>query len=173
MTSSNWDLRWMALAQFIATWSKDRGRKVGAVIVGPDNEIRSTGYNGIPRGVNDDVEERHEASNGEKYLWVSHAERNAIYNAAMLGVSTKNCTLYIPWYPCIECAKAIVQAGISTIVCFEPDLADSNWGQGFERSLIVLGEGNVVTRIIDQKNYLKEVIDKEFLVGNVPVGPCA
>ena len=59
MTSSNWDIRWMALAQFIATWSKDRGRKVGAVIVGPDNEIRSTGYNGIPRGVNDDVEERH------------------------------------------------------------------------------------------------------------------
>ncbi|TNF48247.1 MAG: CMP deaminase, partial [Deltaproteobacteria bacterium] len=93
-------------------------------------------------------------------------------NAAMLGVSTKHCTLYIPWYPCIECAKAIVQAGISTIVCFEPDLADSNWGQGFERSLIVLGEGNVVTRVIDQKNYLKEIVDKEFLVGNVPVGPC-
>ena len=84
MTSSNWDIRWMALAQFIATWSKDRGRKVGAVIVGPDNEIRSTGYNGIPRGVNDDVEERHEATNGEKYLWVSHAERNAIYNAAIV-----------------------------------------------------------------------------------------
>ena len=79
MTTSNWDLRWMALAQFVATWSKDRGRKVGAVIVGPDNEIRSTGYNGIPRGVNDDVEERHEAATGEKYLWVSHAERNAIY----------------------------------------------------------------------------------------------
>ena len=51
MSRTNWDSRWMALAQLIATWSKDRGRKVGAVIVGPDNEVRSTGFNGIPRGV--------------------------------------------------------------------------------------------------------------------------
>lgn len=172
MSISNWDIRMMALAQFIATWSKDRGRKVGAVIVGPDNEIRSTGYNGIPRGVNDDVEVRHEAAGGEKYLWVSHAERNAIYNAALLGVSTKNCTIYLPWYPCIECAKAIVQVGISKVVCFEPDFSDSNWGKDFERSLVVLGEGNVVTHFIEQKNYLKVLVNKEILVGNVPVGPC-
>jgi len=161
----------MALAQLIATWSKDRGRKVGAVIVGPDNEVRSSGFNGIPRGVNDDVEERHDAASGEKYLWVSHAERNAIYNAALLGVSTKGCTIYAPWYPCIECAKAIVQAGIGRIVCFEPDLSDSNWGKDFEKSLIILGEGNVVTKLVEQKNYLQATIDREILVGNVPVGP--
>lgn len=171
MTISHWDSRWMALAQLIATWSKDRGRKVGAVIVGPDNEVRSTGFNGIPRGVNDDVEERHDAANGEKYLWVSHAERNAIYNAALLGVSTKHCTIYVPWYPCIECAKAIVQAGIGKIVCFEPDLADPNWGRDFEKSLIILGEGNVVTKLIEQKNYLQATIDREIMVGNVPIGP--
>ena len=171
MASTNWDNRWMALAQLIATWSKDRGRKVGAVIVGPDNEIRSTGFNGIPRAVNDDVEERHDALSGEKYLWVSHAERNAIYNAALLGVSTKGCTIYVPWYPCIECAKAIVQAGIGRIVCFEPDLADSNWGKDFEKSLIILGEGNVVTKLVEQKNYLRATIDREIMVGNVPVGP--
>ena len=171
MSSAHWDSRWMALAQLVATWSKDRGRKVGAVIVGPDKEVRSTGFNGIPRGVNDDVEERHDAETGEKYLWVSHAERNAIYNAALLGVSTKNCTIYVPWYPCIECAKAIVQAGIGKIVCFEPDLADSNWGRDFEKSLIILGEGNVVTRLVEQKNYLQATIDREIMVGNVPVGP--
>ena len=171
MASTHWDSRWMALAQLIATWSKDRGRKVGAVIVGPDNEVRSTGFNGIPRGVNDDVEERHDAASGEKYLWVSHAERNAIYNAALLGVSTKGCTIYVPWYPCIECAKAIVQAGIGRIVCFEPDLADSNWGRDFEKSLIILGEGNVVTKLVEQKNYLQATIDREIMVGNVPVGP--
>ena len=171
MTSTKWDRRWMALAQLIATWSKDRGRKVGAVIVGPDNEIRSTGFNGIPRGVNDDVEERHDAASGEKYLWVSHAERNAIYNAALLGVSTKGCTLYVPWYPCIECAKAIVQAGIGKLVCFEPDLTDSNWGKDFEKSLIILGEGNVVTKLVEQQNYLKATVDREIMVGNVPVGP--
>ena len=171
MSSADWDSRWMALAQLVATWSKDRGRKVGAVIVGPDNEVRSTGFNGIPRGVNDNVEERHDAETGEKYLWVSHAERNAIYNAALLGVSTKNCTIYVPWYPCIECAKAIVQAGIAKIVCFEPDLADSNWGRDFEKSLIILGEGDVVTKLVEQKNYLQATIDKEIMVGNVPVGP--
>ncbi|MEN8728607.1 MAG: dCMP deaminase family protein [Desulfuromonadales bacterium] len=171
MSSADWDSRWMALAQLVATWSKDRGRKVGAVIVGPDNEVRSTGFNGIPRGVNDNVEERHDAETGEKYLWVSHAERNAIYNAALLGVSTKSCTIYVPWYPCIECAKAIVQAGIAKIVCFEPDLADSNWGRDFEKSLIILGEGNVVTKLVEQKNYLQATIDKEIMVGNVPVGP--
>jgi len=161
----------MALAQLIATWSKDRGRKVGAVIVGPDNEVRSSGFNGIPRGVNDDVEERHDAASGEKYLWVSHAERNAIYNAALLGVSTKGCTIYVPWYPCIECAKAIVQAGIGRIVCFEPDLSDSNWGKDFEKSLIFLGEGSVITKLVEQKNYLQATIDREILVGNVPVDP--
>jgi len=171
MSSADWDSRWMALAQLVATWSKDRGRKVGAVIVGPDKEVRSTGFNGIPRGVNDDVEERHDVETGEKYLWVSHAERNAIYNAALLGVSTKNCTIYVPWYPCIECAKAIVQAGIAKIVCFEPDLADSNWGRDFEKSLIILGEGNVVTKLVEQKNYLQATIDKTIMVGNVAVGP--
>ena len=171
MSSAKWDSRWMALAQLVATWSKDRGRKVGAVIVGPDNEVRSTGFNGIPRGVNDDVEERHDAVTGEKYLWVSHAERNAIYNAALLGVSTKHCTIYVPWYPCIECAKAIVQAGIAKMVCFEPDLADSNWGRDFEKSLIILGEGNVVTKLVEQKNYLQATIDKALMVGNVPIGP--
>ena len=171
MSSADWDSRWMALAQLVATWSKDRGRKVGAVIVGPDNEVRSTGFNGIPRGVNDNVEERHDAETGEKYLWVSHAERNAIYNAALLGVSTKNCTIYVPWYPCIECAKAIIQSGIGKIVCFEPDLADSNWGRDFEKSLIILGEGNVVTKLVEQKNYLQATIDREIMVGNVPVGP--
>ncbi len=171
MSSTHWDSRWMALAQLVATWSKDRGRKVGAVIVGPDNEVRSTGFNGIPRGVDDDVEERHDAASGEKYLWVSHAERNAIYNAALLGVSTKGCTIYVPWYPCIDCAKAIVQAGIGRIVCFEPDLSDSNWGKDFEKSLIILGEGNVVTKLVEQKNYLQATIDREIMVGNVPVGP--
>ena len=83
-----------------------------------------------------------------------------IYNAALLGVSTKNCTIYVPWYPCIECAKAIVQAGIGKIVCFEPDLADSNWGRDFEKSLIILGEGNVITKLVEQKNYLQATIDR-------------
>jgi hypothetical protein len=99
MFSSTWDQRFMMLAHQIAHWSKESGRRVGAVIVGPDKEIRSTGFNGFPRGVRDDIPERHSRETGAKYLWSSHAERNAIYNAARIGVSVKGCVMYVPWYP--------------------------------------------------------------------------
>src|SRR5262249_34948581 len=67
MFSSAWDERFMLLALQIASWSKEKGRRVGAVIVGPDKEIRSTGFNGFPRGVRDDVEARHRRETGAKY----------------------------------------------------------------------------------------------------------
>src|SRR5580704_10834190 len=116
MFSSTWDERFMGLAHHIAHWSKESGRRVGAVVVGPDKEIRATGFNGFPRGVRDDVPERHSRETGAKYLWSSHAERNAIYNAARIGVPLKGCVMYVPWFPCVECAKAIIQAGISELV---------------------------------------------------------
>jgi deoxycytidylate deaminase len=77
----------MLLAHHLAEWSIEKGRRVGAVIVGPDNEIRSTGYNGLPRGVNDAVEERHSRITGAKYIWSCHAEQNAIFNAARIGIA--------------------------------------------------------------------------------------
>src|SRR5678816_3286831 len=87
-----WDIRFLREAARIATWSKDRSTKVGCVIVGPSREIRSTGYNGFPRGVNDDVDERH--ARPMKYAYCEHAERNAIYNAARVGIPLEGCTLY-------------------------------------------------------------------------------
>ena len=79
----------MLLAHHLATWSIEKGRRVGTVIVGPDNEIRSTGFNGLPRGVRDDLEERHSRVTGAKYIWSCHAEQNAIFNAARIGVRSK------------------------------------------------------------------------------------
>ena len=76
----------MLLAHHLATWSIEKGRRVGTVIVGPDNEVRSTGFNGLPRGVRDDLEERHSRITGAKYIWSCHAEQNAIFNAARIGV---------------------------------------------------------------------------------------
>jgi len=73
---ADWDARFMNLARHISEWSKDRSTKVGVVIVGPENEVRALGYNGFPRGIDDDAPDRHERP--EKYLWVEHAERNAI-----------------------------------------------------------------------------------------------
>src|SRR5690242_7044614 len=117
---TKWDQRFMELAKLIATWSKDRSTKVGCVVVGTDNEVRSIGFNGFPRGVDDDVEERHERP--AKYAWTEHAERNAIYSAVRVGISLKGCTMYLPWFPCMDCARALIQSGIAELVAFEPNL---------------------------------------------------
>ena len=148
MLSAAWDQRFMLLAHQIARWSKERGRRVGAVIVGPDKEIRSTGFNGFPRGVRDDVEARHCRETGAKYLWSSHAERNAIYNAARIGVSLKGCVMYVPWFPCVECAKAIIQSGISELVAYEPDFSEPKWGIEFQVVQEMFGEAAIKVRYI-------------------------
>jgi dCMP deaminase len=148
MAGTNWDARFMGLAHYIAGWSKERGRRVGAVIIGPDNEIRATGHNGFARGVNEDVASRHERLSGEKYFWSSHAERNAIYNAARVGIAINGCRMYVPWFPCGECAKAIIQSGISELVAYEPDLADERWGADFRRVQQMLDEAGVRVRFI-------------------------
>jgi dCMP deaminase len=144
--SPQWDERFMLLAHEVADWSKEKGRHVGAVVVGPDREIRTTGFNGFPRGVNDDIESRHSAETGAKYLWSSHAERNAIYNAARIGVSLKGCTIYVPWFPCVECAKAIIQSGISHMVAYHPDMSEQKWGPEFEISVQMFSEAGVTVR---------------------------
>lgn len=93
--------------------SKDPKKKVGAIIISRDgfNEL-SAGYNGIPRGVKE-TEERWLGKN--KLKWVEHAERNAIYNAARSGTSINNAIMITTRFPCIECARAIIQAGIKTL----------------------------------------------------------
>src|SRR3972149_4666305 len=104
-----WPEFFFALAALAAKKSKDRSTKIGAVVVGPDNEVRSLGYNGFPRGINDDVEERHRRP--AKYLWSEHAERNAIYNAVRAGICLRGCTMYVHSHPCVDCARAIIQSG--------------------------------------------------------------
>jgi len=82
----NWDEYFINIAEQVKLKSKDNNTKIGVVLVGKNNEIVSTGYNSFPRGINDDVAERQEKP--EKYFWFEHAERNCIYNAARIGVST-------------------------------------------------------------------------------------
>jgi len=110
----DWPQYFMTIAYVVAMKSKDPSTKLGAIIVGEDNEIRSTGYNGIPRGIED--KEVLYTDKSYKYLIENHAEENAILNAARIGVSVKNCTMYVPWFPCVNCARLIIQAGISSIV---------------------------------------------------------
>ena len=114
MFSDKWNKRFMELAFLVASWSKDPSTKTGAVIVGPDKEIRATVYNGLVRGVNDDIPERLERPT--KYDFFEHAERNALYNACLTGVQVKGCTMYATHAPCVDCARAIIQSGIKTVI---------------------------------------------------------
>ena len=143
---TDWDARWIALAGEIAGWSKDRNTKVGCVITGSAGQILSAGYNGFPRKVNDDVDSRHERP--EKYLWTEHAERNAIYNAARHGIILSGAAMYLPWYPCADCARAIIQAGLRTLVAVEPDWEHPTWGDHFEVARIMLDEAEVDVRFL-------------------------
>lgn len=110
----DWDTYFMEMATLVSTKSKDRSTRVGCVIVGPNHEVRTTGYNGFCRGVDDDNDDRHQRP--EKYLWSEHAERNAIFNAARNGIRTEDCTAYTTVFPCADCARALIQSGIVRIV---------------------------------------------------------
>lgn len=136
---ANWDARFLELAHVISTWSKDRSTKVGAVVVGPHRELRSTGYNGFPRGVDDTVEDRHERP--RKYLFAEHAERNAIYFAALNGVRLEGCTLYVTMFPCADCARAAISAGIKRVVAPKPERPD--WAEQHEAARIMFMEAGI------------------------------
>ena len=110
----SWDKYYLDICKVVAARSKDPNTQIGCVIIGPNHEIRSTGYNSFPRGIRDDVPER--LVRPTKYLWIEHAERNAICNAARAGTATEGCTLYVEIMPCMDCARAIVQAGITEVV---------------------------------------------------------
>lgn len=146
----NWIEYFREIATVVAKKSKDQKTHIGAVIVGKDNEIVSTGYNSFPRGLNDDLQERQERP--EKYFWMEHAERNAIYNAARIGVSTKDCSLYLShWFPCVECTRAIINSGITTLYCepLDEKSANANYNESFKRSLQMLNEAGVELKYYD------------------------
>jgi len=110
--------KYLQIAKAIAQLSKDT-TKVGAVIIGKNGEGGPWGYNGAPRKCNADEDERRERP--EKYFWFEHAERNAIYAAAKAGFSTNGTTLVVTHPPCMDCARAIVQAGIVKVIAGIPD----------------------------------------------------
>lgn len=134
------------MATEIGSWSKDRAHQVGSVIVGSANQILSTGYNGFPRGVDDEVDERHERP--AKYDWTEHAERNAINNAARFGVRIDGSDIYTSLFPCIACARSIIQVGIETVVTSEPNTEHPRWGREFILATEMLKESGVNIRLI-------------------------
>jgi dCMP deaminase len=110
----DWDQYFITMCYLVGMKSKDPWTWVGSVIVGPDNEIRSTGYNSLPRGMNDNVKERFQKP--VKDFLVEHAERNAIYNASRMGIDIKGCRLYVNHRPCAVCMRGIQQSGIVEVI---------------------------------------------------------
>ena len=121
----SWDEYFMGVAMMSGMRSKDPNSQVGACIVSEDNKILSMGYNGFPKGCSDD--EFPWAREGDslhtKYFYVTHSELNAILNYR--GGSLEGAKLYVSLFPCNECAKAIIQAGIKTIVYDCDNYADT------------------------------------------------
>ncbi len=140
----NWIEYFLNIAEQVKLKSKDQSTQIGAVIVGIDNEVLSTGYNSFPRGMDDSKEERQERP--EKYFWFEHAERNAIYNAARVGTPLKNSTIYLTsGLPCMDCARGIVNSGIKIVYCKEVCTTKNKekWDESQKKSFQLLLECGV------------------------------
>jgi|TARA_B110000196_G_scaffold293483_1_gene281834 dCMP deaminase len=144
--SDKWDIRFLELARHISGWSKDPSTKVGCVVVGEDREIRSTGFNGFPRGISDDIGRLTDRS--KKYPLICHAEENAIMHAARIGISLKGSTAFVTWPPCSRCARSLIQAGVQEIVYPETDEIPERWLEDFTISNDMLLEAGIVVRTV-------------------------
>lgn len=154
--SERWDRHFLKLAICHASMSKDPNKRVGAVLVGPDREVLSMGFNGLPRQLIDSGERLHYRE--IKLELTVHAEVNALLAAASHGIRTKGATLYVAsqdvedgqiWGgpPCVKCFCETIQGGIKEIVTF-PAKPNSNWSASHAKSLELLAETTILFRTI-------------------------
>lgn len=156
--TSKWDHHFLASALHKAGMSKDPSTRVGAVIIGPDYEERSSGFNGFPRGVADTPERLNDRET--KLKLIVHAEMNAVCNAARIGVSVRGCTLYLAatdasglvWggCPCTRCSVEIIQAGIAEIASYGFKDCPSRWREDLEYAQEILREAGVRYREVNK-----------------------
>lgn len=138
---NKWDRRFLRIAEEVRLWSKDPGTKVGCVLV-QDRRILSTGYNGFPHQISDTLSRYNDRD--YKLRVTIHAESNAILNAAKNGVSIESSTLYVTFPPCTQCASAIIQAGVATVVCPDPALSPERWRDNFIAANNLLHEAGLL-----------------------------
>lgn len=149
-------------------FSKDDSSKVCAIILNKEDFTpRTWGYNGMPRGANDKLPERWVRP--EKYKWVEHAERNAIANAAKVGTPLEGTTIIVNMFPCLECARMIVQSGIKHVVAIAPDMTkerDMRWADEYRRSEELFQECGVELHTFPEKDLNLEPIRAMFKPDN-------
>ena len=135
----NWDEYFMGMAVLSSLRSKDPSTKVGAVIVNDEKKVVSIGYNGMPRHIEDeDLTWNKGEGLDSKYLYVCHAELNAILNARN-GSSLSNCTVYVTLFPCNECTKALIQVGVKEVVYLDDKYGDTIGVQASKKMLTLAG----------------------------------
>lgn len=134
----------MEAALAVAQESPNRVRQVGAVLATIDGTVVAA-CNTFPPGIRD-LPERHEGDG--RFVWMEHAERNAILQAARRGLATDGAHLTTTFFPCIDCARAVVLAGIACLDTPEPAFDDPVWGASFVRSQVILEEGGVTVRFV-------------------------
>ena len=154
--------KYLEIAYATAKLSKDQSTKVGAIIVGQESlEVRSLGYNGAPRGCSADEDERG-TTRPEKYFWFSHAELNAITNAARIGTPLQSTSMVVTHPPCMDCARAIVQAGIKQV--FVPEWNQEfheRWQEHIGRTKRLFDECGVEFVVLPQESQIHEVTNAD------------
>lgn len=146
---AKWTARFINLAAEVGSWSKDPSSQVGAVIIRPDRSVASVGFNGLPRGVSDDPARL--ADRDQKLLYTVHAELNAILAARE---PLHGCSIVVyPFQPCAQCAAAIIQAGITEVICPEistrPEdmsTASTRWASSFHAARTMFHESGITVR---------------------------
>jgi dCMP deaminase len=152
----------MSLANVVKTWSRDESTQVGCAVRGLSNEVLAIGYNGLPRHIQY-TEERD--ARPEKYYWYEHAERNAIYNAARTGTSLVMSMFYLNLFPCVDCARGIIQVGASAVVVPSFSVPE-RWLDKMERALKMLAESNIKVRKVDEPVQTYDDILEEMRMSN-------
>ena len=137
----------MAMAEHVASWSKDPSTQIGAVAVNDKGQVLSTGYNGFPRGIKDTTERL--SDRPTKYKYIVHAEMNAIFNATYNGVSLDGSTMYVAGLPCCSnCALGIIQVGVKHVV-MQGDPENERWKESTDFSVKLFDEAGVTWEFIE------------------------
>jgi len=137
---NKWDQRFLRIAHEVSSWSRDPGTTVGCVLV-KNRRILSTGYNGFPVGLSDSLDLYQDRE--YKLAVTVHAEANAIINAAKNGAVTDGSTAYVTFPPCSQCAAALIQAGVSEVICPNPANAPDRWRAIFMLANEMLNDAGV------------------------------
>ena len=146
----NYAVRMFAHADAIAEWSRNRGTHTGAVLfVGKGETVLITAVNKLPFGMDDDRPELHVSGQLKGLVW-EHAERGTIFAAAKHGIRTQGLGMAVNWYPCAECARAIVEAGIVELIASEPDWTNEKWNASWLAAKDILKSAKVPVTFVER-----------------------